>query len=70
MEEGADGDAVAVGPHALVVLVVRFFLIVTRIETAEAVEVAATVFSQGVCECKAEVAPPVVSGGDVGAGTY
>ena len=68
MEEGADGDAVTPGAHAFVVLGVTFLLRVAGIEAAEAVVVAAAVFSHGVGEGEAEVPPMVVACGDVRAG--
>lgn len=68
VEEGADGDAVAPGAHTFVVLGVTFLLRVAGIEAAEAVVVAAAVFSHGVGEGEAEVPPMVVAGGDVRAG--
>lgn len=55
----------AVGPHALVVLVVSFFLGVTGIEAGNAVEVVPAVFAQGIGKGEAEVALIGVSLGDV-----
>ena len=52
--------------EAAVVLFVGFCLVIVRIETTDTVEVVTAGFSKFFGECKAEVTPVVVAGGDVG----
>lgn len=66
LEEGSDGDAVAFGAEAAVVLPVGLCLGVVGVEAAEAVVVGSSALSEGIGEGESEVAPGGVSGGDVG----
>lgn len=66
LEEGADGDAVAFGAEAAVVLPVGLCLGIIVVEAAEAVVVGPSAFSEGVGEGESEVAPWGVPCGDVG----
>ena len=68
LEEGLDGDAVAVGVEAGGVLFVAFRLVVVLVKTAETVVVGTAVLAQGIGQGKAEVPPGGVAGGDVFAG--
>ena len=68
LEEGLDGNAVAVGVEAGGVLFVAFCLIVVLVEAAEAVVVGTAVLAQGIGKGEAEVSPGGVTGGDVFAG--
>ena len=67
-EKGFDGDSAAAGLDAGSVLLVGILLIVPRIEAADAVEVVASAFPQGVGKGEANAEPVVVSGRDVNAG--
>lgn len=66
LEEGADGDAVAFGAEAAVVLPIGLCRGVVEVEAAETVVVGSSAFSEGIGEGEAEVAPGGVSGCDVG----
>ena len=68
LEEGADGDAVTVGPEAVVVLAVAFLLVVCGIEAAEAVEVGSAGFSQCIGKSETDAEPVAVIGREVNAG--
>ena len=67
-EEGFDGDASTAGLDAGGVLLVGLLLVVAGIEAADAVEVVAAAFSEGVGQSKADGEPVVIPGGDVNAG--
>ena len=58
------------GTHTFVVLAVTFFLGVAGIEAGDAVVVVTAVFTQGIAEGEAEVAPGGVVAGDVFAGGF
>ena len=58
------------GVEAAVVLEVGFFFGVAGIEAGDAVVVAPASLSEVVAEGKADVAPAVIGGGDVGAGLF
>ena len=68
LEEGANSDAVTVGPEAVVVLAVAFLLVVCGIEAVEAVEVGSAGFSQCIGKSKADAEPVAVIGREVNAG--
>ena len=70
LEEGATSDAVTVGPEAVVVLAVAFLLVIGGIETAEAVEVGSTRFSQRIGKGEADAEPVTVIGREVRAGCF
>ena len=70
LEEGLDGDAVAVGSHTLIVLGISLLLGITGKEAGDAVEVVAAVLAQLVGEGEAEVTPIVVALGDVYPGGF
>ena len=70
VEEGADGDARAVGGEAAGILLVGFFRLVVRIEVADSVVDAAAAFPECFCNGEAEVAPVGVACGDVGGGGF
>ena len=65
LEEGFDGDTVAVSTHTLIVLGISLLLGISGIEAGDAVEVIAAVLAQLVGEGEAEVSPIGVALGDV-----
>ena len=65
VEEGVEGHARSVRPETLVVLLVGFALVVFRMEPAHAVEVVTTVLTEFVGEGESDVAPVVITRGDV-----
>lgn len=70
LEEGSDGNAVAGGTEAVVVLAVTFLLVIGGIETAEAVEIGAAGFAQGIGKGEADAEPVSVIGREVFAGCF
>lgn len=60
LEEGSDGNAVAGGTEAVVVLAVAFLLVVGGIEATEAVEIGAAGLSQDISKSEADSEPVCV----------
>ena len=70
LEEGANSDAVTVGPEAVVVLAVAFLLVIGGIKAAEAMEVGSAGFFQGIGKGEADAEPVTVIGREVRAGCF